>query len=77
MRIHSLDVPLTRRSFLSSVSVAGSAFTLRCTFEVASAQPAGASGTPLNAWVRIEPDNAVTLVVSQAEIGRASCRERV
>jgi isoquinoline 1-oxidoreductase beta subunit len=70
MGIHSLDVPLTRRSFLSSVSVAGSAFALGCAFEVASAQPAGASGTPLNAWVRIEPDNAVTLVVSQAEIGQ-------
>jgi len=70
MQIHSLDVLLTRRSFLSSASVAGSAFALGCTFEVASAQPAGASGTPLNAWVRIEPDNAVTLVVSQAEIGQ-------
>jgi isoquinoline 1-oxidoreductase beta subunit len=70
MGIHSLDVPLTRRSFLSSVSVAGSAFALGCTFEVASAQPARASGSPLNAWVRIEPDNAVTLVVSQAEIGQ-------
>ena len=69
MQIRSLDSSITRRSFFSTISVAGSAFALGCAFEVASAQPAR-STVPLNAWVRIEPDNTVTLVVSQAEIGQ-------
>jgi isoquinoline 1-oxidoreductase subunit beta len=69
MRIQSLDSPVTRRSFLSTVSAAGGAFALGCAFEVASAQAAGAS-VPLNAWVRVEADNTVTLIVSQAEIGQ-------
>jgi isoquinoline 1-oxidoreductase subunit beta len=68
MRIHSLDASVTRRSFLSSISGGGAAFVLGCAFEVASAQPA--SGVPLNAWVRIEADNTVTVMVSQAEIGQ-------
>lgn len=69
MRIHSLDLSITRRSFLSSLSTAGGAFALGCAFEVAAQTPAS-STTPLNAWVRIERDNRVTLVVSQAEIGQ-------
>ena len=68
MRIHSLDASITRRSFLSSVSMGGVAFAIGCAFEVASAQPA--SSIPLNAWVRIEADNSVTVTVSQAEIGQ-------
>ena len=66
MRIHSLDSSVTRRSFLSSLSTAAGAFALGYAFEIASGQ----SRVPLNAWVRIEPDNTVTLVVSQAEIGQ-------
>jgi isoquinoline 1-oxidoreductase beta subunit len=68
MQIRSLDSRISRRSFLSSVSTAGGAFAIGCAFEFASAQPS--SNTPLNAWVRIEPDNTVTLIVSQAEIGQ-------
>src|SRR5579872_2188591 len=68
MRLNSLDAHVTRRSFLSSVSAGGAAFAIGCSFDVASAQPS--SSSPLNAWVRIEPDNSVTLVVSQAEIGQ-------
>jgi isoquinoline 1-oxidoreductase beta subunit len=67
MRIQSLNRLVTRRSFLSSLSAAGGAFAIGCTFEIASAQSAN---VPLNAWVRIETDNTVTLVVSQAEIGQ-------
>src|ERR1043165_6470183 len=67
MQIQSLDVRLSRRSFLAAVSTAGSAFALGCAFEIASGQ---SSSTPLNAWVRIEADNTVTLVVSQTEIGQ-------
>src|SRR5215831_7079236 len=68
MQIRSLHTRISRRSFLSSVSAAGSAFAIGCAFEVASAQPS--SSVRLNAWVRIEPDNTVTLAVSQAEIGQ-------
>src|SRR5215470_2834518 len=68
MKIHSLDSRISRRSFLTTVSAAGGAFTIGCAFEMASAQPS--SSAPLNAWVRIEPDNTVTLIVSQAEIGQ-------
>jgi isoquinoline 1-oxidoreductase beta subunit len=67
MPIHSLDSAVTRRSFLTA---AGGAFLLGCTFEVASAQSPGSSGLPLNAWIRIDPDNTVVLVVAQAEIGQ-------
>jgi isoquinoline 1-oxidoreductase beta subunit len=65
MRIQSLDSKVTRRTFLSSA--AGGAFALGCAFELAAQQ---ASTVPLNAWIRIEPDNTVTLIVSQAEIGQ-------
>ena len=47
-----------------------SMFPLGCTFEFASAQPA-TSSVPLNAWVRVEPDNTVTLLVSQTKIADA------
>src|SRR6266436_3258791 len=67
MPIHSLDSAVTRRSFLTA---AGSGFVLGCTFEPASAQSPGSSSVPLNAWIRIDPDNTVVLVVSQAEIGQ-------
>src|SRR6516165_611202 len=69
MQIRSLDSRISRRSFFSTIAAAGSAFALGCTFEMASAQT-GRPTVPLNAWVRIEPDNTVTLVVSQAEIGQ-------
>src|ERR1700687_2761658 len=69
MQIYSLDLSVTRRSFFSSLSTAGGAFALGCVFEVA-AQPPASLNTPLNAWVRIERDNRVRLVVSQAEIGQ-------
>jgi isoquinoline 1-oxidoreductase beta subunit len=65
MKIQTLDSKISRRSFFSSA--AGGAFALGCAFELAS-QPA--TTIPLNAWVRIEPDNTVTLIVSQAEIGQ-------
>ena len=70
MEIGSLDCRLSRRSFFRAVSTAAGGFALGCAAETADAQPAGAARTPLNAWVRIEPDNWVTLVVSQAEIGQ-------
>jgi len=69
MHIRSLDSRISRRSFFSTISAAGSAFALGCAFEMACAQT-GRPTVPLNAWVRIEPDNTVTLVVSQAEIGQ-------
>jgi isoquinoline 1-oxidoreductase subunit beta len=67
MAIDSLQSAVTRRSFLTA---AGGAFLLGCTFETASAQSPGSSGVPLNAWIRIDADNTVVLVVSQAEIGQ-------
>lgn len=72
MRVQNLNSRVSRRSFLSTVSAAGGAFALGCAFEVASERSFGqsAASVPLNAWVRIETDNTVTLVVSQAEIGQ-------
>jgi isoquinoline 1-oxidoreductase beta subunit len=69
MQIHSLDLFVTRRSFLSCMTTASGVFALGCAFEI-PAQTAASSNTPLNAWVRIERDNRVTIVVSQAEIGQ-------
>ncbi|MBV8731988.1 MAG: hypothetical protein JO336_19440, partial [Acidobacteriia bacterium] len=69
MQIHSVDQPVTRRSFLIAISAAGGAFAVGCAFEAAGQSPSAAS-VPLNAWVVIESGNLVKLIVSQAEIGQ-------
>src|SRR5258708_31954544 len=68
---------LSRRAFLWSAAVAGGGLLLGygspadgATMGEGTATGSGPGGVPLTAWVRVTPDNRVTLIVSQAEIGQ-------
>jgi isoquinoline 1-oxidoreductase subunit beta len=38
----------------------------------ARAEPRAASGVPITAWVRVAPDNSITLIASQSEMGQGT-----
>src|SRR5215472_7861429 len=63
-----------RRKFLVTASLTGGALLLKGAFQPAESFASAASDvektTSLNAWVRIGTDDAVTIVVSQAEMGQ-------
>ena len=87
---------LSRRSFLAASTAAGGGMLLDFSFPTVAAAGAGpahtaeAAGT-INAYIRIAPDDIVTITCKNPEIGqgiktsfpqiieigRASCRERV
>src|SRR5215471_20444980 len=64
---------MTRRGFLGVTAQTSAAFILGCLFngkiEALDAAP-DANKIAVDAWVRISPDNKVTIVVSQAEMGQ-------
>ncbi len=64
----------SRRQFLASCALAGGGLILGCTFRptrvLADGKSAGKKDVALNAWLRIAPDNSVTIMVSQAEMGQ-------
>src|SRR5215469_1125645 len=66
---------ITRRDFLEATAHTSAAFIIGCLFGGkiealdAAADP---KKLPVAAWVRITPDNRVTIVVSQAEMGQGS-----
>jgi isoquinoline 1-oxidoreductase beta subunit len=68
---------LSRRAFLWSTAVAGGGLLLGygssadgATMEAGTEAGPRPGEVPLTAWVRVTPDNRVTLIVSQAEIGQ-------
>lgn len=68
---------VTRREFLGTTIQASGAFIIGCLINGkiaildAKAQPLDETKKlPVDAWVRIAPDNKVTIVVSQAEMGQ-------
>ncbi|HKA37489.1 MAG TPA: molybdopterin cofactor-binding domain-containing protein [Thermoanaerobaculia bacterium] len=68
---------MSRRVFLVSTAIAGGGFLLGAASRSSAATLVGAAAAspqpgeiPLTPWVRITPDNAVTIVVSQSEIGQ-------
>ena len=72
-----------RRTFLAAgiaAGVIGGGLVLGIRFanrrEAAAPGDAGRTLAP-NAFVRMAPDDTVTIVIGKSEMGRASCRERV
>jgi isoquinoline 1-oxidoreductase beta subunit len=68
------DAGVSRRDFLAQSAKTGAALIVGCfldgrigTTEALAPEPKDSS---LNAWVRIAPDDSVTIVVSQAEMGQ-------
>jgi isoquinoline 1-oxidoreductase subunit beta len=70
---------LNRRDFLKEASITGGALIIG--FHLAGAAPALAAGiedqeqkpvSPFNAWVRITPDNRVTLILGKSEMGQGA-----
>lgn len=66
--------PVNRRRFLVSSALAGSGLILGCVFRpnrvLAEGEQDEKKDVALNAWLRIAPDNSVTIMVSQAEMGQ-------
>src|SRR5215471_8427704 len=68
------STPLDRRQFLITSVLTGGALFLKCAVRpeeaLASEESAATKVIAWNAWVRIGTDDAVTIVVSQAEMGQ-------
>jgi isoquinoline 1-oxidoreductase subunit beta len=73
----SSPAAMSRRLFLKSAALAGGGFLLGYALPARAARLVGSAGVmpakdefALTPWVRITPDNAVTIIISQAEIGQ-------
>ncbi|MBV9182807.1 MAG: xanthine dehydrogenase family protein molybdopterin-binding subunit [Acidobacteria bacterium] len=68
----SAETAVSRRDFLASAARTSGAFIVGCLFsgQVVTADEALANELSLNAWVRITPQNEVTIIISQAEMGQ-------
>jgi isoquinoline 1-oxidoreductase beta subunit len=65
--------PLSRRGFVKVVSVAGAGLTLGISLEGCggtSAPPAPGAAFAPNAWLRIAPDGAITMLIDKSEMGQ-------
>src|SRR5262245_57423277 len=67
MLTHALELKSSRRSFLKTVALGAGGLALGFSFRTLKAENREAE---LTAWVRIAPDDQVTIVVSQAELGQ-------
>jgi isoquinoline 1-oxidoreductase subunit beta len=67
---------LSRRFFLTTAVAAGGdlliGYLLDTELAGATAAIPGAADVPLNAWIRISPDDVVTLIASQSEMGQGA-----
>lgn len=66
---------MKRRHFLQVSALAGGSLLLRGQLDLALAQPEagpsiGSAAVALNAWLRIQPSNVTTILLSQAEMGQ-------
>ena len=71
--VRTLPIPdstMGRRTFLKLVGSAGGALVLAFCFDPRSATAAEGDGTVMNAFVRVAPDNTVTVVSKGPEIGQ-------
>src|SRR5260221_117862 len=68
---------LSRRTFIKAGAAAGGGLVISCTLPVLSrhaeaAAPGKPYGGPPNAYVRIAPDNSVTMIVPRVEMGQGT-----
>lgn len=63
-------IQLSRRGLLKASAIAGGGFALSASFPIASGAAEGAASTELNAFVTIMPDNSVTIIGKNPEIGQ-------
>ncbi len=70
--ISELDINESRRSFLKVTALVGGGFAVGTFIPGAARFAEAAMGKPFapNAWVRITPDNSVTLVADKSEMGQ-------
>jgi isoquinoline 1-oxidoreductase beta subunit len=72
--VNSSDAGVSRRDFLSTTAKTGTALIVGCFLDgrigTTDALAAECKDSSLNPWVRITPDDSVTIVVSQAEMGQ-------
>ena len=63
---------MTRRGFLKASAVAGAGLTIGFQFPFGGRATLAQSTTPFapNAWIRITPDNIVTIIVGRSEMGQ-------
>ncbi len=66
----SEQITLSRRLFLKSSAVAGGGFMLAATIPVSVGATAEGAGAELTAFVTVHPDNTVTIVGKNPEIGQ-------
>jgi len=71
--VSASDTSLSRRGFLKVVAIAGGGFSVGVLMEgcahLTDAQKVGGGFAP-NAWVKITPDNVITFLLVQAEMGQ-------
>jgi isoquinoline 1-oxidoreductase subunit beta len=67
---------VSRRFFLTTAVAAGGGLLIGSLMDAgpsgATAASEGAAAIPLNAWIRISPDDVVTLISSQSEMGQGA-----
>ncbi|WAT19285.1 molybdopterin-dependent oxidoreductase [Aurantiacibacter sp. MUD11] len=64
------QIELSRRLFLKSSAVAGGGFALAATFSLPASANAAGGAQELNAFITIHPDNSVTIIGKNPEIGQ-------
>src|SRR5215475_3738546 len=71
---HERRTGVGRRVFLKASAVTGAALVIGFHVPARASDPAQAQEkppvNPLNAWVRITPDNRVTLILAKSEMGQ-------
>src|SRR5471032_3186321 len=71
--IRTIPAPATamgRRTFLKLAGIGGGGLVLAFSLDLKTARAAGADPTVLNAFVRVAPDNSITIYSKGPEIGQ-------
>ncbi len=64
------EAPLSRRHFILGATAAGAGFVVGFSISAEAAPPAGVTPNPFAAYVRIDPDDSVTIYSSQMDMGQ-------